>query len=162
MRKLPSLPFLLICCAIFCSHCKKENLPVVECSSPTDDIAKIKSIIVGKWTWVYEKYLDRISQTYIFRTPQTEGTTRQYEFFQNTAVKIFRNQSLVETAIYEITTLNVVTGSAMDSNRTILLLKNKTTGQRIDFAPMMICNDTLTLNYQAYSDTKGQEKWNKN
>ena len=141
--------------------CNKGKIPVINCSSPTSDIAKSKSVIIGKWTWAYEKYLDRFSQTYIIRNPQTEGFTRQYEFLDNGDVKIFKNQNLIETALYDVTTLNVVTGSDMDKERTILLLKNKSTGQRIDFAPTVICNDTLTLNYQAYSDTKGQEKWSK-
>lgn len=142
--------------------CKKEKIPTIECSSPTSDISKTKSIIVGSWTWAYEKYRDRFSQNYIIKTPQTEGYTRQYDFLKNSDVKIYKNNNLIETAIYEITTLNVVTGSDMDKERTILLLKNKSTGQRFDFVPIQICNDTLTLNYQVYLDTKGQEKWFKN
>lgn len=153
---------IFILSLFFTNACKKEEIPAINCSSPTTDIAKSKSIIIGKWTWTYEKYLDRQSQTYIIKNPQTEGFTRQYEFLQNNDVKIFKNQSLIETANYDVTTLNVVTGSDMDKERTILLFKNKSTGQRIDFAPIVICNDTLTLNYKAYSDTKGQEKWSKN
>jgi hypothetical protein len=146
----------------FTIACTKENIPVFNCSNPTSDIAKSKSIIIGKWTWAYEKYLDRFSQSYIIRSPQTESYTRQYEFLKNSDVKIFKNQNLIETASYEVTTLNVVTGSDMDKERTILLFKSKSTGQRIDFSPILICSDTLTLNYQAYSDTQGQEKWSKN
>lgn len=142
--------------------CHKEKVPRVDCDSPTSDISKTKSVIVGSWAWAYEKYRDRVSQTYIIKTPQTEGYTRQYNFLKNNDVRIYKNNNLIETATYEITTLNVVTGSDMDKERIILLFKNKTNGQRTDFAPIQICNDTLTLNYQAYLDTKGHEKWHKN
>jgi len=153
---------IFILLSFLLASCKKENMPFVECNNPTSEIAKTKSIIVGDWTWAYEKYRDRASQSYIIKTPQTEGFTRQYNFLENSEVKIYRNSSLIEIAIYEITTLNVVTGSDMDKERTILLFKNKSTGQRLDFAPVQICNDTLTINYQTYLDTKGQEKWYKN
>lgn len=159
---LKNISIIFILSLFSTTACKKENILGINCRNPTSDISESKSIIIGKWEWAYEKYLDRFSQAYSIRNPQTEGFTRQYEFLKNNNVKIFKNQNLIETAIYEVTTLNVVTGSDMDSETTILLFKNKSTGQRIDFAPMVVCNDTLTLNYHAYSDMKGQEKWRKN
>lgn len=160
--QLVQITKFLILVLFFLASCKKEKVPLVDCSNPTSDITKTKSIVVGSWIWAYEKYRDRISQSYIIKTPQTEGVTRHYNFLKNNDVRIYQNNNLVETASYEITTLNVVTGSDMDKDRTILLFKNKSTNQRTDFAPVRICNDTLTLNYQSYLDTKGQEKWYKN
>jgi hypothetical protein len=152
---------ILLSLFLFCASCKKEKMPSVDCSNPTNDIAAIKSIIVGKWSWAYEKYMDRASQSTILKTPQSEGVTRQYQFFKNNDVLISQSNSSNTTELYEVTTLDIVTGSDMDKERVILLFRNKTTGQRTAFAPVRICSDTLTLNYQAYLDTKGQEKWSK-
>ena len=134
----------------------------VDCKNPTTHMATVKSIIIGKWTWVYEKCKIRSSQSTIIKTPQSEGVTRHYQFFKNNDVQIYQDNSLNAIETYEITTLNIVTGSDFDKERVILLFKNKSTGERTDFAPVQICRDTLTLNYQAYLDTKGQEKWSKN
>lgn len=141
--------------------CNKEKIPTIDCNAPTTDVAVVKSIIIGKWTWVYERYRDRFSQSIIIKTPQSEGVTRQYQFSKNNDVLISKSNSPNTTELYEVTTLNTVTGYDMDKERVILLFKNKVTGQRTDFAPVQICNDTLILNYQAYMDTKGQEKWSK-
>jgi hypothetical protein len=143
------------------NSCKKE-LPSVDCNNPTTEISQIRSIIVGRWTWAYEKYRDRFSQTYIIKTPQTEGETRLYVFTKDNDVREYKNNSLMSVEIYDVTTLDVVTGFDIDKEKTILLFKDKTTGQRTDFAPVQVCNDTLTLNYQYYLDTRGQEKWYKN
>ena len=147
---------------LFMTSCKKDKIPTVNCNTPTTNLSTVESIIIGKWTWAYEKYRDRLSQSTIIKTPQTEGITRQFQFFKNRDVQILQNNILNATETYEITTLNIVTGSDMDKERVILLFKNKSNGQRTDFAPVQICNDTLTLNYHAYSDTKGQAKWSKN
>jgi hypothetical protein len=161
-KKTIAMKQLLLISIFLSFSCTKDKTKYnVPCSTPTSDITISKTLILGNWTWAYEKYLDRIAQAYITKTPQTEGYTRQYEFFKKGDVKIYQNQNLIETATYEITTLNVVTGSSFDNDKKILLFKNKSTGQRIDLAPLTICNDTLTLNYQAYLDTKGQEKWSK-
>jgi len=144
--------FLLL--LLISTSCKKEKLPSIYCNNPTSDIATVKSLIVGKWTWAYENYRDRFSQSTIIKTPQTEGITRQYHFSRNNDVQIYANNFLNTTETYEITTLDIVTGSEMDKGRVILLFKNKSSGQRSNFSPVRICNDTLILNYQAYSDTK--------
>jgi hypothetical protein len=153
---------LLLLCLLSWYSCKKERIPQIECSSPTSDLAKAQLLIVGNWEWGYERYRDRFTQTVVIKTPQTEGKTRKYDFRKNGSVAIYQNDSFIRNELYEITTLNVVTGSDMDREKTILLFKSQQTAQRTDFAPLQICNDTLTLNYQAYSDTKGQEKWYKN
>lgn len=160
MNKVLFINFLFLFSLLF-NSCKKE-LPSVDCSNPTTEIPTIRNIIIGRWTWAYEKYWDRLNHTYIIRTPQSERETRQYVFTKDTDVKKYKNNSLMSIETYDVTTLDVVTGSDMDKGKTILLFKDKTSGQRVDFAPIQICNDTLTLNYQFYLDTKGQEKWYKN
>ena len=155
------LCFFILCSLLWIS-CTKGKIPQVECSNPTSDIAKARLLILGNWEWAYERYRDRFTQTVIIKTPQTEGKTRKYDFRKNGTVVIYQNDTIIRNELYEVTTLNVVTGSNMDSEKTILLFKNQQTTQRTDFAPLQICNDTLTLNYQTYSDTKGQEKWHKN
>jgi|688.fasta_scaffold911592_2 hypothetical protein len=153
---------LLLLCTLSLYSCTKEKIPQVECINPTSDAVKARLLIVGNWEWVYERYKDRFTQAVIIKTPQTEGKTRRYNFRKNGNVVIYQNDSIVRNELYEVTTLNVVTGADMDSERTILLFKNQQTAQRTDFVPLQICNDTLTLNYQTYSHTKGQEKWHKN
>jgi hypothetical protein len=147
----------------FCISCKKDKTEYdVPCSNPTRNITMAKSLIIGNWSWTYEKYLNRFTNSFVFKTPLTEGISRRYHFLKNSEVQMYKNNSLIETATYDITTLDVVTGFGMDKEITILLFKSKLTGQRIDFAPMTICNDSLTIIYQAYLDSKGNEKWSKN
>jgi hypothetical protein len=152
---------LILLFSCFLGGCKKSNIPQINCNTPTEDITIARHLILGQWDWIYESYYDRFAQMVIIKNPITEGKTRQYHFHENGLVYIFQNDTFVRKESFEITTLNIVTGSEMDSRRTIVLFKNIQTQQRTDFAPMRICNDTLTLNYDFYSHTRGREKWSR-
>lgn len=152
----------LIILAVLLASCKKEVIPFVDCNNPTSNIETCKKIIIGKWNWSYEKQLDRITQTYIIKTPTTEGYSRQIEFKSSMQASFYKNSLFEKEVRYSITTLDKVTNVPSDNSITTLIIYDLQNGSRTDFTPINICSDTLSLNYNSYSDTKGQQKWSKN
>ncbi len=146
---------------IFLPSCKKD-IPNIDCSSPTADKEICKQILVGKWNWSYERFYDRINQTYILKTPASEGYTRQIDFKKNGKASFFMNSIFEKERKYEVSTLDVVTGFPSDNTITTLIFYNIQNGSREDYVPLKICTDSLILNYNILSDTKGQQKWAKN
>jgi hypothetical protein len=147
---------------IFFASCTKDKIPFVDCNQPTTDIEICKKLIVGKWKWSYEKYFDRVNQIFIIKTPASEGYSRDMEFKNSGNAYFYRNSTFEQQVKYSITTLDNVTGVPSDNTVTALIIFDLTTGNRIDFTPINICTDTLSLNYNSYSDTKGKQKWAKN
>lgn len=142
--------------------CKKDKTSFVDCNLPTTNINLCKELIIGHWTWSYEKYYNRRNQSYVIKTPISEGYTKEIKFNNSGIALIYKNSSLERKASYAVTTLDKVTGVTGDNTITTLIFYDMQTGQRFDFTPITICSDTLTFNYQSYSDTKGQLKWAKN
>lgn len=152
--------YLLILIFLF-STCKKEDLNYnIPCNKPTNDIAISKKLIVGKWTWVSELYWGRLTGQYILKTPQTEGYTRQLTVSNSTLV-YFKNNILAEKYRYDLVDEKSVTNYPSDSTN-VLVFKDYSTGLRTNYVHYLVCNDTLTLNFQIRSDIGGQEKWTKN
>ena len=152
----------LILFAIFFASCKKDIIPFVDCSQPTSAIETCKKGTIGKWSWSYEKYYDRVNQIVIIKTPVSEGYSRDIEFKSNGSAYFYKNASFEKQVKYSVTTLDKVTGVSSDNLITTLIIYDLTSGNRIDFTPINICTDTLSLNYDLYSDTKGKQKWQKN
>ena len=153
------IPILLITIIFF--SCKKVKVPFVDCNQPTSEVNLCKQLIKKRWVWSYEIYFSRLNQTNIIKTPASEGYTKEIEFTNSGIVFIYKNSSLEREATYNVSTFDKITGVIADNTITVLIFYDKQTGQRFDFAPIKICSDTLTLNYQFYSDTKGQQKWEK-
>lgn len=143
------------------TSCKKDIIPIVNCSQPSTELQTCKKIIIGKWRWSYEKYYDRLNQILIIKTPATEGYSRDIEFKTNGSAYLYKNSIFEKEVKYSVTTLDQVTGVLSDNSITSLIMYDKVSGNRIDFTPINICTDSLSLNYNAYSDTKGREKWAK-
>lgn len=151
----------LIILTLFFSSCRKEVIPFVDCIQPSTELETCKKIIIGKWSWSYERYYDRVNQILIIKTPITEGYSRDIEFKSTGKAYFYKNSSFEQEVKYSITTLDKVTGVSSDNSITTLIIYDKTSGNRIDFTPINICTDTLSLNYNSYSDTKGKQKWTK-
>ena len=157
----------LIIIAIILVSCKKEKvipqpIPIVSCITPTKDIETCKKLIIGSWSWTYEKIYYRAYPYMVLQTPTTEAYTRQMEFRNNSIAFIYTNLILQRQVKYSVTTLDKVSNYPSDSSITTLIFYDLQTGLRIDFAPVSGCTDSLTLHYNLYSETKGIEKWNRN
>jgi hypothetical protein len=151
----------LIIVALFFVSCQKEKISAVDCSQPTAEIEICKKIIIGKWNWSYERYYSRANQAFIIKTPTTEGYSKEIEFKKSGNAYFYKNSFFDVEVNYSVTTLDIVSGSTFDKSITTIIFYDKNSGNRIDFAPIKICSDSLTLNYDFYLDTKGNEKWAK-
>ena len=141
--------------------CKKEDDVFISCQTPTNDISICSKLIVGKWNWSYEKYFNRITKTYVYKTPVTESYTKALIFIDNTNAIIYQSNTTNKNLTYEITGFDKITSFSSDHSISIIILYDKTNHQIYDYVPFRICNDTLSLSYQILSDTKGEEKWSK-
>lgn len=151
--------YLIIFLFLFIS-CKKGEIQYdVSCNAPTSDITISNSLIVGDWIWVSELYRDQMTGQYILKTPQTEGYTRQLAASKN-ILEFYKNKAFEQKYRFEFVIESSITNYPDDSLN-VLVFKDYNSGIRTNHTHFMICNDTLTLNFQVLSSFKGIEKWAK-
>lgn len=147
---------------IFFASCKKDIVPFVDCGQPTSNLETCKKLIIGKWSWSYERYFNRSNQTFEIKTPITEGYKMEIEFTKLGKAIFYRNSLFEKESTYSITTFDKISNYPADNTITTLIIYDSRNGYVIDYAPVKICTDTLGLNYSFYSDSKGIQKWSKN
>lgn len=152
--------FLTAIFLVLFASCKKDkdityNIP---CSNPTNDATISSSLIIGRWKWVSEYFCTR-GFPCVFKTPVTEGYTMDL-IFDNNSLKAYKNGLETEKYQYGFAPEKTYTLYPLDTI-TVLEFKNFQTGVHSGYVHFKVCNDTLTLNYQVWSDTHGQEKWAK-
>jgi hypothetical protein len=121
--------------------CKKSSL--VDCRTPTNDLAICKELIIGKWAW--EKNIQYISG-YKVSTPQTAGISQNLNFKANGIVETYINGVLKDTSSYEIYDGNKY--FKLDSGLTFLTFREYryVTPRSVI---VRICEDSLYLPYEA-------------
>ena len=133
----------------FLYSCKKDTVTVSypDCSKKTNEINLVKGLIAGNYDWV---------KTYMYHftfrdtlTPQNQGYTLQYQFDKNGTVSFYKNNQIQWTNNYEVDYEFKVSTYPLDSN-TIVIIKDKQTGQRTQFFRPYLCNDSAYF-YNPYS-----------
>jgi hypothetical protein len=147
--------------AVLLTACKKTDppLPQVDCSRPTKNRALCNQLIAGQWQWVYERYFSRRLGQYQIFTPATKGYTRTMILDKNNNATFYKNGVYESDARYEVADYSKITNYPADTGITTLIFYDKRTGYHVDHAPLRMCTDSLFLNYQFYSDTKGWDVW---
>lgn len=107
----------------------------------------VKGLIAGTYDWtktyrIYSTFKDTL-------TPQNQGTTEQYRFEKNGTVSFWTNNLIQWTNNYEVDYEFKVSTYPLDS-ATIVIIKDKQTGQRTQFFRAFLCNDSAYF-YNPYS-----------
>lgn len=134
------LIFLFSILLVFTFSCKKETMPNINCSTKTNDIEIVRLLIGGTYNWAYTKV--NMRGTPIFtETPNTTGADYKYVFNKNGTVDYYENKILKSSDNYVIDYEFKVTAYPSDS-ATIVIIKDKQTGQRKDFFRTWLCTDS--------------------
>jgi len=147
---------LLILPAITVS-CKKETL--IDCAAKTNDIEKVRQFISGTYSWVYSTVWIR-GNAPITETPASTGITYKYVFKENGTVDYHENNALKSTDNYIIDYEFKVSTYPRDS-ATVLIIKDKQTGQRKEFFRPWLCNDSARF-YNPYNSIDVQRYFKRN
>lgn len=151
--------YLIILFFLFFS-CKKEALQYnVPCNLPTYNIDASKALVIGKWEWASELYRVPFTTQYILKTPQSEGYTRQLTAYRD-VLEFYKNNTFEQKFLYDFVVESSITNYPDDSLG-VLVFKDYNSGIRTNYTHFKICNDTLILNFQVRSETKGIDKWAK-
>jgi hypothetical protein len=121
--------------------CKKSSL--VDCKTPTNDLALCKELIVGKWEWA--KNIQRFGG-YKVSTPQTAGITRSLNFKANGIVETYINGQLKDTSSYEI--YDAGKYFKLDSGIAVLTFREYDYAAP-RFVELKVCDDSLYLPYES-------------
>ena len=145
MQKL----FIIILLVLSFYSCKKDTATVSysDCSRKTNDLTLVKGLIAGTYNWtktykIYFTFQDTL-------TPQNQGRTEQYRFDKNGTVSFWTNNQIQWTNNYEVDYEFKVSTYPLDS-ATIVIIKDKQTGQRTQFFRAFLCNDSAYF-YNPYS-----------
>ena len=93
-------------------------------------------------------------------TPTTTGVNYKYVFNKNATVDYFENNTLKSSDNYVIDYEFKVTTYPLDS-ATIVIIKDKQTGQRKDFFRPWLCNDSARF-YNPYNSIDIQRYFKRN
>ena len=147
---------LLILTAITVS-CKKETL--IDCSAKTNDMEKVRQFISGTYNWVYSTVWIMGNAPYT-ETPTSTGIIYKYVFKENGTVDYHENNALKSTDNYIIDYEFKVSTYPRDS-ATIVIIKDKQTGQRKEFFRPWLCNDSARF-YNPYNSIDVQRYFKRN
>ena len=129
---------------------RKKDTPTIsytDCSKKTNEINLVKGLIAGTYNWTKTyRYYFTFQDTL---TPQNQGRTEQYRFNKNGTVSFSTNNQIQWTNNYEVDYEFKVSTYPSDS-ATIVIIKDKQTGQRTQFFRAFLCNDTAYF-YNPYS-----------
>jgi hypothetical protein len=151
--------FLFFALVILTSSCKKETIPDIDCSTKTNSIEKVKMLLPGRYTWAYTT-VHMMGSPNFTETPTTTGLNYKYIFNRNGTVDYYENQVLKSTDNYIIDYEFKVTTYSSDS-ATIVIIKDKQTGQRKEFFRPWLCNDSVRF-YNPYNSIERQRYFKRN
>ena len=134
-------------------RCKKETLPIINCSDKTNDMASARMLISGTYTWAYTIVQMRGTPTFI-ESPATTGLNYRYVFKKNGTVDYYENDAFVSRDNYVVDYEFKVTSLPSDS-ATVVIIKDKQTGQRKEFFRPWLCNDSARFN-NPYNSVENQ------
>ncbi len=151
--------FLLLILIGVVFSCKKDTQPSVDCSAKTNDIDKVNQLLSGTYEWTYTTVRMMGNPTFT-ETPAITGLNYKYVFHRNGAVDYYENNALKATDHYVIDYEFKVTSFQSDS-ATIVIIKDKQTGQRKDFFRPWLCNDSARF-YNPYNSIDKQRYFKRN
>lgn len=144
---------------IFTFSCKKETIPNIDCSTKTNSIENAKLLLTGTYNWTYTTVRMMGNPTFT-ETPATTGLNYKYIFNKNGTVYYYENEVLKSTDNYVIDYEFTVTTYPSDS-ATIVIIKDKQTGQRKEFFRPWLCNDSARF-YNPYNSIDKQRYFKRN
>ena len=150
------LSFLLL---TFTFSCKKETIPNINCATKTNDIENVRQLLSGTYNWAYTTVRMRGNPTFT-ETPNTMSLNYKYIFNKNGTVDYYENNALKSTDNYVIDYEFKVTTYPSDS-ATIVIIKDKQTGQRKEFFRPWLCNDSARF-YNPYNSIDSQRYFKRN
>ena len=153
------LLFLLLIFLTFTLSCKKETIPNINCSTKTNDIENVKLLLYGSYNWVYTTVSMMGNPTFT-ETPTTTGLNYKYVFNKNATVDYYENNVLKSSDNYVIDYEFKVTTYPLDS-ATVVIIKDKQTGQRKEFFRPWLCNDSARF-YNPYNSIDIQRYFKRN
>ena len=139
--------------------CKKEILPHINCSAKINDIENVRLLISGTYNWAYTTVRMMGNPTFT-ETPTTTGLNYKYIFNENGTVDYYENNALKSTNNYVIDFEFKITSFPSDS-ATIIIIKDKQTGQRKEFFRPWLCNDSARF-YNPYNSIDRQRYFKRN
>jgi len=151
------LILLLLILLVITVSCKKETL--IDCAAKTNDIEKVRQFISGTYSWVYSTVWIR-GNAPITETPASTGITYKYVFKENGTVDYHENNALKSTDNYIIDYEFKVSTYPRDS-ATVVIIKDKQTGQRKEFFRPWLCNDSARF-YNPYNSIDVQRYFKRN
>jgi hypothetical protein len=143
----------------FAFGCKKETIPDINCAAKTNDIENVRLLLNGTYSWAYTTV--RMMGTPAFmETPTSTGLNYKYIFYKNGTVDYYENNVLKSSNNYVIDYEFKVTTYPSDS-ATIVIIKDKQTGQRKEFFRPWLCNDSARF-YNPYNSIDRQRFFKRN
>jgi len=150
---------LLAIVIAFTFSCKKEIAIDVICSAKTNDIEKVSSLLPGTYTWTYTIVRMMGNPTFT-ETPSNTGLLYKYVFNKKGTVDYYESDILKLSDNYVIDYEFKVTTYPSDS-ATIVIIKDKQTGQRKEFFRPWLCNDSARF-YNPYNSIDRQRYFKRN
>ena len=144
---------------IFLFGCKKDILPVIDCFAKTNDIIKVRKLMPGSYKWTYSIVNIMGSPTSI-ETPTSSGLNYKYIFYKDGTVDYYENDTLKTNDNYIVDYELKVTTYPLDS-ATVIIIKDKNTGQRKNFFRPWLCNDSARF-YNPYNSIDVQRNFSRN
>lgn len=142
------LILLFFSIATFIFSCKKEATLNINCSTKTNSIDNVRQLMPGSYNWNYTIVRMMGNPTFT-ETPLTTGLNYKYTFYRNGTVDYYENNILKSNDNYVIDYEFKVTTYTLDS-ATIVIIKDKQTGQRKEFFRPWLCNDSARF-YNPYN-----------
>ena len=139
--------------------CKKEIIPHINCSRKINDIENVRLLMSGTYNWAYTTVRMLGNPTFT-ETPTTTGLNYKYIFKKNGIVDYYENNILKSTNNYVIDFEFKVTSFPSDS-ATIIIIKDKQTGQRKEFFRPWLCNDSASF-YNPYNSIDRHRNFKRN
>ncbi|MEJ7822211.1 MAG: hypothetical protein WKF85_07815 [Chitinophagaceae bacterium] len=144
---------------IFIFSCKKEPALNINCSTKTNSIDNVRQLMPGSYNWSYTIVRMMGNPTFT-ETPLTTGLNYKYTFYRNGTVDYYENNILKSNDNYVIDYEFKVTTYHLDS-ATIVIIKDKQTGQRKEFFRPWLCNDSARF-YNPYNSIDRQRYFRRN
>lgn len=130
-------------------------MPDIGCSAKTNDINKVRKLMPGSYKWAYTT-IRMMGNPTVTETPTSAALNYKYIFYKNGDVDYFENDTFKSRDIYVIDYEFKVTAYPSDS-ATIVVIKDKLTGQRKSFFRPWLCNDSArfynphnSIDFQSY------------
>ena len=151
--------FLLLSIITFIFGCKKETSLNFSCSTKTNSIENVRHLLPGSYNWTYTIVRMMGNPTFT-ETPSSTGLNYRYIFYKNGTVDYYENNILKSNDNYVIDYEFKVSTYPLDS-ATIVIIKDKQTGQRKDFFRPWLCNDSARF-YNPYNSIDYQRYFTRN